>query len=55
MEEDDDIRDEMLDKIEKMSYSEFKVWALEEEPGMTDQELKESYLYLRQKAKQRHK
>ena len=55
MEEDDEISDEMLDKIEKMSYSEFKVWALEEEPGMTDQELKESYLYLRQKAKQRHK
>ncbi len=55
MEEDDDeISDEMLDKIEKMSYSEFKVWALKEEPGMTDQELKQSYLYLRQKAKARH-
>ena len=55
MEEDDDISDEMLDKIEKMSYSEFKVWARAEDPYISDEELKQSYLYLRQKARQRHK
>jgi len=52
--EDDEMSDEMLDKIETMSYSEFKVWARELDPDMTDDEMKQSYLYLRQKAKARH-
>ncbi|MCF6341450.1 MAG: hypothetical protein L3J31_01420 [Bacteroidales bacterium] len=55
LEEDDEISDEMLDKIENMSYSEFKAWARELDPDMNEEEMKQSYLYLRQRAKQRHK
>ena len=53
-EEEEDM-DELLDEIEDMSYSEYKAKVLEEEPGLSDMEIKNSYLYLRQEAKRRHR
>jgi hypothetical protein len=47
--------DELLDKIETMSYSEYKALVLEEDPNTPDDEIQQSYLYLRQKARRRHK
>ncbi len=51
---DEDL-DEILDQIETMSYSDFKAKVLEEDPNMSDDEIQKSYLYLRQKARRRHK
>ncbi len=45
----------LLDEIETMSYSEYKVKVLEENPGMEDEQIKQSYLLLRQQAKRRHR
>ena len=45
---------ELLDEIENMSYSEYKVKVLEEEPYADDDQIKQSYLILRQEAKRRH-
>ncbi len=53
--DEDEDRDEFLDEIENMTYSEYKVIVLEEDPGLSDQEIKQSYLYLRQEAKRRHR
>ena len=54
-EDDEEDMNELLDEIENMSYSEYKAKALEEEPDLSDQEIKQSYLYLRQEAKRRHR
>jgi hypothetical protein len=53
--QDDEDMDELLDKIETMSYSEYKALVLEEDPNTPDDEIQQSYLYLRQKARRRHK
>ena len=53
--QDDEDMDAILDQIENMSYSDYKAKVLEEEPGASDEEIRQSYLYLRQKAKMRHK
>lgn len=47
--------DELLDQIETMSYAEFKAKVLEEDPNTPDDEIQQGYLYLRQKARRRHK
>ncbi len=47
--------DEMLDMIEGMNYSEFKAMARKEDPSMTDNEIQQAYLYLKQRAKMRDK
>jgi len=47
--------DEMLDMIEDMSYSEFKAMVRKEDSEMTDNEIQQAYLYLKQKAKMRDK
>ena len=52
---DDKDMDEVLDQIETMSYSEYKAKVLEEDPNTPEDEIQQSYLYLRQKAKRRHK
>ena len=53
---DEDVEnDEMLDMVEGMDYPEFKKWAKKEDPTMTDPEIQQAYLYLKQKAKMRHK
>jgi hypothetical protein len=54
-EEDEEDMDEILDEIENMTYSEYKAKVLEEEPGANEMEIKQSYLYLRQEAKRRHR
>ena len=51
----DEDMDELLDQIETMSYSEYKAKVLEEDPDTPDDEIQQSYLYLRQKARRRHK
>ena len=51
---DDEDMDELLDEIENMSYSEYKAKVLEEDPNTPDDEIQQSYLYLRQKARRRH-
>jgi hypothetical protein len=53
--EDDEHLDELLDEIEDMPYSVFKARVLEEEPGLSDQEIKQSFLYLRQEARRRNR
>jgi len=57
--EEDEMTEEelnaLLDEIETMSYSEYKVKVLEENPGMEDEQIKQSYLLLRQQAKRRHR
>ncbi len=45
----------MLDEIENMTYSEYKVKVLEEDPEADDESIKQGYLYLRQEARRRHK
>ena len=52
--QDDEDMDELLDEIENMSYSEYKAKVLEEDPNTPDEEIQQSYLYLRQKARRRH-
>jgi len=47
--------EEMLDMIEDMSYSEFKAMVKKEDPEMTDNEIQQAYLYLKQRAKMRDK
>jgi hypothetical protein len=54
-EEDEENMDEILDEIENMTYSEYRAKVLEEEPGVDEMEIKQSYLYLRQEAKRRHR
>lgn len=44
----------LLDEIEQMSYSEYKAKVLEEEPYADDEQIKQSYLILRQEARSRH-
>lgn len=46
---------ELLDEIENMTYQEYKVKVLEEEPNADDEKIKQSYLLLRQQAKRRYK
>jgi len=57
--EEDEMTEEeynqLLDEIEKMSYSEYKAKVIEEEPGADDEQIKQSYLMLRQEAKRRHR
>ena len=57
--EEDEMTDEefneLLDEIETMSYSEYKDKVLEEEPDADDEQIKQSYLLLRQQAKRRHR
>jgi len=53
--QDDKDMDAILDEIENMSYSDYKAKVLKEEPDTSDEEIRQSYLYLRQKAKMRHK
>jgi len=45
----------LLDEIETMSYSQYKIKVLEENPDMEDEQIKQSYLLLRQQAKRRHR
>ena len=53
---DEDVDDEeMLDMVENMDYPEFKAWAKEADPDMSDEEIQQAYLYLKQKAKMRDK
>jgi len=56
---EDDMTEEewnaLLDKIETMSYSQYKVKAQEENPEMEEEQIKQTYLYLRQEAKRRHR
>ncbi len=53
---DEDVdEEEMLDMVEKMDYPEFKAWAKEADPSMSDDEIQQAYLYLKQKAKMRNK
>lgn len=47
--------DEMLDLIENMNYSEFKAMVRKEDRELTDNEIQQAYLYLKQKAKMRDK
>ena len=49
------VDEEMLDMVEKMDYSEFKAMVKKEDPEMSDEEIRQSYLYLKQKAKMRDK
>ncbi len=57
--EEDEMTEEeynqLLDEIETMSYSQYKVKVLEEEPGADEEQIKQSYLLLRQEAKRRHR
>lgn len=57
--EEDEMTEEelnaLLDEIETMSYSQYKVKVLEEEPEADDEQIKQSYLLLRQQAKRRHR
>jgi len=53
--EDDENLGELLEEIEDMPYSEYKARVLEEEPGLSDEEIKQSFLYLRQEARRRHR
>ncbi len=57
--EEDEMSEEeynaMLDEIETMKYSEYKAKVLEEEPYADDEQIKQSYLLLRQEAKRRHR
>ncbi|NQU35857.1 MAG: hypothetical protein HQ521_21725 [Bacteroidetes bacterium] len=57
--EEDEMTDEefneLLDEIETMSYSEYKTKVLEEEPEADDDQIKQSYLLLKQQAKRRHR
>lgn len=57
--EEDEMTEEefnqLLDEIETMTYQEYKVKVLEEEPTADDEQIKQSYLLLRQQAKRRHK
>ena len=53
--QDDEDMDKLLDQIETMSFSEYKAKVLEEDPNTPEDEIQQSYLYLRQKAKRRHK
>jgi len=57
--EEDEMTEEelnaLLDEIETMSYSQYKAKVLEEEPDANDEQIKQSYLLLRQQAKRRHK
>lgn len=46
--------DAFLDKIEEMSYADFKAMVLAEDPEKDEEEIRQGYLYLRQKAKMRH-
>ncbi len=45
----------LLDEIETMSYSQYKAKVLEENPEMEDEQIKQTYLYLRQEANRRHR
>ena len=47
--------DEMLDMVEKMTYPEFKAMVLKEDPEKDEEEIRQAYLYIRQKAKMRDK
>ncbi|MFK5855906.1 MAG: hypothetical protein QM503_07225 [Bacteroidota bacterium] len=47
--------EEMLEMIADMSYSEFKAMVKKEDPEMTDNEIQQAYLYLKQKSKMRNK
>ena len=47
--------EEMLDMIEDMDYPEFKAFVKKEDPTMTDNEIQQAYLYLKQKSKMRNK
>ncbi len=47
--------DEMLDMVEDMTYPEFKAYVKKNDPEMTDNEIQQGYLYLKEKAKMRHK
>lgn len=47
--------DKMLDMIEDMNYPEFKAYVKKEDPTMTDNEIQQAYLYLKQKSKMRKK
>ena len=57
--EEDEMSEEeynkLLDEIETMSYSQYKAKVLEEEPTANDEQIKQSYLMLRQEAKRRHR
>ncbi len=57
--EEDEMTEEewnaVLDEIETMSYSQYKAKVLEENPEMEDEQIKQTYLYLRQEAKRRHR
>lgn len=57
--EEDEMTEEelnaLLDEIETMSYSQYKAKVLEEEPGADEEQIKQSYLLLRQQAKRRHR
>ncbi|RLD90488.1 MAG: hypothetical protein DRJ09_04020 [Bacteroidetes bacterium] len=53
LKEDEDM-DDLLDQIETMSFSEYKALVLEEDPDTPEDEIQQSYLYLRQKARRRH-
>lgn len=46
--------DAFLDKIEEMSFADFKAMVLAEDPEKDEEEIRQGYLYLRQKAKMRH-
>ena len=51
----DDDMDELLDEIENMTYAEYKVKVLEEDPNIDPEQIKQAYLLLRQQAKRRQK
>ncbi len=57
--EEDEMSEEeynqLLDEIETMSYSQYKAKVLEEEPEANEEQIKQSYLLLRQEAKRRHR
>jgi hypothetical protein len=57
--EEDEMTEEelnaLLDEIETMSYSQYKVKVLEEDPYADEEQIKQSYLLLRQQAKRRHR
>lgn len=46
---------QFLDEIKTMSYSQYKAKVLEEEPYSDEDQIKQSYLILRQEAKRRHR
>jgi len=54
LKDQDEDMDDLLDQIETMSYSEYKAKVLEEDPDTPEDEIQQSYLYLRQKARRRH-